>query len=116
MDTGPFFFGEPPDDLGGLGFGGTDPDALQRGWLPPEDRLWRHPSEGGSAAAGTPLEDTGPVSSARRGRSGNRWVGAAVGVVGAAAVASVAVAVTRGPSPLTGAGTSRSIAVSDTAL
>ena len=113
MDTGPFFFGEPPDDLGGLGFG-ADPDALQRGWLPPEDRLWRHPSEIQGSGPRPVSDDQASSDTPRRGRSGNRWMGAAAGVVGAAAVASVAVAVTRGPSTTSSA--PRAIAASDTAL
>lgn len=113
MDSGPFFFGEPPDDLGGLGFGGADAEARQRGWLPPEDRLWRHPSElrPSGGAGGPGAED---ARGWRRGRPGTRWMGAAAGVVGAAAMASVAVAVTRAPSPAGSA--SRTLAASDTSL
>jgi S1-C subfamily serine protease len=107
MDIGgPFAFGEPPDDFGLPGFG-NEPDSPQRGWLPPEDRLWRHPSElrAGAQARG----------STRR-RPVNRWVAATVGVVGAAAVASVAVAVTRTPAPASGTFADGSVAATDTSL
>lgn len=53
-----------------------------RGWIPPDDRLWRHPSESGTAAqAGS---GTGPSITARsagRSRSGAWIVGGAACVV-----------------------------------
>src|ERR1700722_9641475 len=40
---------EPEDGVPGPGEGGSsgpdDPDSPQRGWIDPDDRLWRHPSE-----------------------------------------------------------------------
>ncbi len=48
MDRGGSFTGDgAPEDAG-------DEDVVLRGWLPPDDRLWRHPSELGKA-------DTDPV-------------------------------------------------------
>jgi S1-C subfamily serine protease len=41
MDSGGFFNGDNPDDTEGPG----EEDALQKGWIAPDDRLWRHPSE-----------------------------------------------------------------------
>ncbi|HEY5385014.1 MAG TPA: trypsin-like peptidase domain-containing protein [Acidimicrobiales bacterium] len=40
----------------GAGSGPDEPDAPLRGWIDPDDRLWRHPSEvaGPGPAAGTP--------------------------------------------------------------
>lgn len=101
---GPFAFGDLPDDFGLPGSGG-EADAPQRGWLPPEDRLWRHPSELRAGA--------GADTATRRPRQVNRWVAATVGVVGAATVATVAVAVTRGPAG-SGPVTAVTIAASDT--
>jgi putative serine protease PepD len=49
---------EPEDGLPGPGEGGEqsrdEPDSPQRGWIDPDDRLWRHPSEvaGPGPAAG----------------------------------------------------------------
>jgi S1-C subfamily serine protease len=105
MDGGSFLFGDPPDDAEGPEPGG-DPDAPLRGWLPPEDRLWRHPSE--LAASPSP---------ARAGRSGvltGRWAAVTAGVVGAAVVATVAVAVT-GPRTTTGRHAS-TLAATETSL
>ena len=42
MDNfGPFTFGGIPDDAEGP----EEEDTVPRGWIAPEDRLWRHPSE-----------------------------------------------------------------------
>ena len=107
MDIGgPFGLGDSPDEFAGLGFGGSEPDAPQRGWLPPEDRLWRHPSELRSSAV------TSGGHPPRRARGGNRWLAATAGVVGAAAVASVAMAVTGAPGP----SGPRLLSASDTSL
>jgi S1-C subfamily serine protease len=38
----------------------ADPDAPLRGWIDPDDRLWRHPSEIGAGGEGDPA--TGPVT------------------------------------------------------
>jgi S1-C subfamily serine protease len=51
---------EPEDGAPGPGEGGgsgpDEPDAPLRGWIDPDDRLWRHPSEvaGAGPAAGAP--------------------------------------------------------------
>jgi S1-C subfamily serine protease len=36
---------EEPEHGPGRDEGGSDPDEPQRGWIDPDDRLWRHPSE-----------------------------------------------------------------------
>ncbi len=55
-------------------------DASPRPPLPPEDRLWRHPSEIGSAAA----ERATPATDARSdSRGGSRWGLVAAGLIGA---------------------------------
>ncbi len=48
--------GTPGPGEGG-GSGGDGPDSPQRGWIDPDDRLWRHPSEvaGSGPAAGVPF-------------------------------------------------------------
>lgn len=93
-------FGDFPEDFG------QDPDQGEhepmRGWLPPEDRIWRHPSEMRAAA---------PTRSLPR---VNRLAAAAVGAVGAAAVASVAFALTTGTGPRSAAG--HTVSASDTSL
>ena len=58
--------------------------------LPPEDRLWRHPSELGAAALATP---TAPAPAARAARPPSPWlVGAVAGLTGAVATLAVVVA------------------------
>lgn len=51
---------EPSDGIG-EGTDQTDPDpgTAPRGWLPPDDRLWRHPSE---LSSGPPAADMGGAS------------------------------------------------------
>ena len=92
-EGGPFDFGELPDDLGP---GDLDPDRPTRGWLPPEDRLWRHPSElHALSGSGTTAQQT---------HSGFRWSALAVGVLGAAVVAAAAATLAShhsGPAPAT---------------
>ena len=42
MDSrGPFTFGDIPDDTDSP----DDEDIVHWGWIAPEDRLWKHPSE-----------------------------------------------------------------------
>jgi S1-C subfamily serine protease len=87
---GPFTFGDFPDDFGG---GEGDPDQPSRGWLPPEDRLWRHPSETGSSpATAGGLERDGEAAP----RAGLRRTALAVGLVGVATVATAAGVLTVG--------------------
>lgn len=58
--------------------------------LPPEDRLWRHPSEMGAAAMASPVRPT-PV--ARPARTASPWlVGAVAGLTGAVATLAAVVA------------------------
>jgi S1-C subfamily serine protease len=82
---GPFTGGDIPEDpeAGDDGAG-----ARQRGWVPPEDRLWRHPSEvsGLGLPRSTPaFFETGAGGWHRR-RSARASL--AAGVVGAAAIAT----------------------------
>ncbi len=81
---GPFGLGDFPDD-----FGVEEPDhePISRGWLPPEDRLWRHPSEVGASAA-----FAGPSQA----RPGLRWGAVAAGALSVAAVTTLAVVMTGG--------------------
>jgi S1-C subfamily serine protease len=50
--------GEPDSEEGG-GAGPDEPESPLRGWIDPDDRLWRHPSEVTASGAGT-----GPVTDA----------------------------------------------------
>lgn len=91
MDSGgPFGFGEPPEE-----FGTGDPDESPRGWIHPDDRLWRHPSELGPGSS--------PSDRSRPPWPASRWGAVAFGVAGAAMVAGVAVAMTAGGGPTPGA-------------
>ncbi|MHB8330391.1 MAG: S1C family serine protease, partial [Acidimicrobiales bacterium] len=112
MDSGgSFTFGEFPDDFDSPGIEGT---PGQRGWVAPEDRLWRHPSELRSAGVRAPLKHAAITGVARR--LGGKWPTVTAGVFGAAVAASVAVAFTMADSPSNSAATGRTIAASDTSL
>lgn len=80
---GPFSLGSFPED-----FGPEEPDPEQpaRGWLPPEDRLWRHPSE----LRSSPTTSPEPGSS----RSGMRWTLLAAGALSVVVATTVAAVVT----------------------
>jgi len=82
--------GDLPEDPGGPE---DDADGLQRGWLPPDDRLWRHPSE--VARLGPPRRVPSffetVVGGLQPGRTRHGALGA--GVVGAVAVATTVVVV-----------------------
>ena len=68
---------------------GLDDDGPFFAWLPPEDRLWRHPSEdpGGTVAAGR--SGPGRLASANVG-TGRMWTVALVaGVIGAVAASGI---------------------------
>ncbi len=80
MDPGSLFNrGDLPDDPEGAG----GEDSGLRGWIPPEDRLWRHPSELAGATGGPALRPSG---------RGSRRSPVGVGMVGVAAVVAVAAA------------------------
>jgi S1-C subfamily serine protease len=91
MDSGgPFTFGEFPDDLGP-----TEPEVRRprHGWLPPEDRLWRHPSE--LRSGGTGRRPSAWARATRTKPASARWgvlvagaLGTAVAAAGALYVAS----------------------------
>jgi putative serine protease PepD len=97
--SGPFNFGDSPDDPFGSGPENIGPDDdIRPRWLPPEDRLWRHPSE--VARHGQPQGGPGTFSGPRRSGRRERRFAVTVGVVGVAAVAIVVVvASTVGNSP-----------------
>jgi putative serine protease PepD len=57
--------GEPGPDESGAGAEG--PESPQRGWLDPQDRLWRHPSEMAGSAAEAPLLLNVPATRSYRG-------------------------------------------------
>jgi len=79
-------FPEEEDEIGG------GAELPQRGWLPPEDRLWRHPSE--VARQGLP-PSFAPLPGADGSRGRSRRSSLTVGVVATAAVAAaVAVSLT----------------------
>ncbi len=62
-------------------------DPPHRPWLPPDDRLWRHPSElrsTGTPSGGVP----GVPGRARRTPGGRLWTGLVLGVVAGAVIAS----------------------------
>lgn len=104
--AGPPPFGEGADDPDGLGDGGANAEAPSDGpfrgepppgpggWVPPEDRLWRHPSELHAAEAGSvpPVErwsdGAGETGSDERPVVRNRlaWASALVGAGAAAAM------------------------------
>ena len=65
-----------------------DPDAPQRGWIDPDDRLWRHPSEVAAGAAGGAEPVPAPVTLTPPPRHPFRNV--AMILIGVAAVIAVA--------------------------
>src|SRR5580704_1182127 len=97
--SGPFNFGDFPDDPDDSA---PEDEIRRQAWLPPEDRLWRHPSE--VAQHGHPQGGNGIVAPGPRSpRRDHRFVVTA-GVVGAAAVATavvVAFTLTSSPSVVT---------------
>jgi len=100
MDSaGPFDYGDLPDD-DAPDEGDFDP----RGWIAPEDRLWRHPSEVSDLEHG--LRSTLAGSAGTRDQWRERRAAIAAGTLGAAAVVAAAVvvlALTDAPSATTGA-------------
>jgi S1-C subfamily serine protease len=95
-----------PVESGGSHTGGDLPDdpegrdrdeveSPQRGWLPPEDRLWRHPSEVARLGLPEPLPPLLGGGSAHRRHAVTRRSSLVAGVMGAAALATtVAVVLT----------------------
>lgn len=79
-----------PGDESEPGFGAEDgPEHDFRAPLPPEDRLWRHPSEVAAGARGAPAP-SGPLATTARGRL---WTVAAISaLIGATASIGLAVA------------------------
>jgi S1-C subfamily serine protease len=71
--------GESGPDEGGAG---DEPDAPQRGWIDPDDRIWRHPSEVTQEGGDAPVRLHAPPP--------HQYRGAIMVLVGAAAVIAVA--------------------------
>lgn len=102
-DTGDPEFPFPGFDPAGIGAGSpVDADGEEDGplfaWLPPEDRLWRHPSEGGGSGFGP--APSGPPRPGRLGRLagaggggwGRTWTVALIaGLVGALSASAIGV-------------------------
>ncbi|MGA2037240.1 MAG: S1C family serine protease, partial [Acidimicrobiales bacterium] len=88
MDSGgPFTFGNIPDDTDGP----DNEDIVNRGWIAPDDRLWRHPSEISGPGHGLPAAVLGrPLT---RDLWRERRGAIAAGTLGAAAVAVTAAVV-----------------------
>lgn len=98
-------------DAGGQGGAATAPGADQRGWLSPDDRLWRHPSEVWPSPGTEPLVQGPPageeIAASRPGRR-RRTATALVASGAAAAVAAgvlLLVAVSSGGPPTSTSGT-----------
>ena len=72
---------------------GDEAGAPQRGWLAPEDRLWRHPSEVGRRRMPPTLPPLFDSRHERRQRRRARRASLAAGVMGAAALATLAAVV-----------------------
>ena len=76
--------GDPPDDFGAIPEEGAEDDGPMRGWVPPDDRLWLHPSERASAGMQAQTVDT-------PGRAPNgRWM---IGGVAACVAVTMVVAI-----------------------
>ena len=82
---GPFTGGEIPEDPEAAD---DEAGAPQRGWVPPEDRLWRHPSEVAGLGLPRPSPPFFETGSGGWHRRRARRASVAAGVVGAAAVAT----------------------------
>ncbi len=73
---------------GAEAFGDATHDATLRGWLPPDDRLWRHPSE--VLGSSSPRVPAGGVDAGRGTAPPGRRRTIATGLVAGAAVAAIA--------------------------
>jgi S1-C subfamily serine protease len=82
------------EERGAHGAPGEDGGGPFRGWIPPDDRLWRHPSERGTTAPAAPFPAPGPAG---RGHRPTPWLvgGATVCVALGLTAAGVAVHATR---------------------
>ena len=82
---GPFTGGENPEDPDGAD---DEVGAPQRGWVSPEDRLWRHPSEISDLGLPRSASSYLPAGADRLSRRRALRTSLAAGVVGAAAIAT----------------------------
>jgi putative serine protease PepD len=80
---------DPGDDSGDE----VEPDRML-GWISPDDRLWRHPSESSAPATGPSTVVMGPPSPSTRSRSGPWIVGGTACIVLALVVAGVVMVTT----------------------
>jgi S1-C subfamily serine protease len=106
MDGDWFSFGDVPDDADGPG----DDDTFHKGWIHPDDRLWRHPSEFARTGGAPALEGAG------RDRWRERRVAIAAGTFGAAAVAAAAAVVLALANPPVDRVAAGGVRASDTSL
>lgn len=68
-------------------------DEPERGWVDPDDRLWRHPSEIGAALAAT-ASPAPPMAAAKPARNPNAWaVAGLAGMIGALLTAGMIAAI-----------------------
>ncbi|MGD0321854.1 MAG: PDZ domain-containing protein [Acidimicrobiales bacterium] len=106
MDNrGPFTFGDVPDDADGP----DEEDAVHQGWIAPEDRLWKHPSEISGLGHGVHATATALERASARDVWHERRGAIAAGTLGAAAVAAAAALVlTLTETPATTTATRRS--------
>jgi S1-C subfamily serine protease len=86
----------------------TEADGL-RGWISPDDRLWRHPSESVSSFA--PATRRGADGSTEQTRSGTWIIGGATACIALAVVAIGLAMVTTGPADQDGSGSTSDTAV-----
>jgi S1-C subfamily serine protease len=92
---------DPDDDWAGE----ADGEGL-RGWISPDDRLWRHPSEAGGSAPAAPTAFQSPPTGPR-GRTGYWIVGGATACFVLALVAASLIVTTTGGNDDTGVATPR---------
>ena len=89
-----------------------DGDRL-RGWIPPDDRLWRHPSESASAGPGGPPRPTEPGRAESRDRTAPWLVGGATACVIVVLVAAGLVVSTTNRSGSADSGTPKMASLTD---
>jgi putative serine protease PepD len=92
MERGGLTGGDIPEDPDGTG---DETGSPQRGWLSPEDRLWRHPSEVSASGLSRPLFPhlgSGPAGTNRRRAHRSSLAAGAVGIAAVATTLAVVLA------------------------